>query len=354
MPKSLTECNNCFQRFESHYPYCPYCGDRAGSQLTLGTLFNNTISNYFSVDARFFKSFWPLIFKPGYLAKQFVEGRRLLYLHPAQMYLFISVIFFFLFSFISREQVVEVDNALKQDIERSNAYHDSINEQKIALKKELLVASLQEDEAQYDIEGLKNQELDSVKSVKSGSISLLGLVFNETEIDSMLKAGASDAEIYTYLGMKPSDGFLKKRTIQQIVKFFKNKSGGSILQAFYDNVPLAMFFLLPIFALILKLFYFRKGAFAHHLVFSFYFFAYIFMIFSLLVIVNLIWKSFPVWILALVMISTFLYLLLGVRRFYAQGYFISFIKSSVMTFAFLSFVLPSALFIMVTIAFLFY
>ena len=69
MRRSLTDCQNCNQRFESHYPFCPYCGMKSKDELTLGVLFNNTISNYFSVDARFFKSFIPLMFKPGYLAK---------------------------------------------------------------------------------------------------------------------------------------------------------------------------------------------------------------------------------------------------------------------------------------------
>ena len=101
---------------------------KAKDELTLGVLFNNTISNYFSVDARFFKSFIPLMFKPGFLAKQFVEGRRLLYLHPAQIYLFVSVVFFFLFSFIGNKQAESLDSALKKDIERSQIHNDSLEQ----------------------------------------------------------------------------------------------------------------------------------------------------------------------------------------------------------------------------------
>src|SRR5690606_9121010 len=114
--------------------------------------------------------------------------------------------------------------------------------------------------------------------------------------------------------------------------FFKTKSAGSILQAFYDSIPLAMFILLPIFALILKLFYFRKGRFVHHLVFTFYFFAFIFSVFSLLVIANLIWKDFPPWIMTLTVFSVFFYLFFGIKRFYAQRWLRSFIKSSAISF----------------------
>ncbi len=83
----------------------------------MGVLFYNTISNYFSFDARFFKSFLPLMFRPGYLAKRFVQGKRLQYLHPAQYYLFVSVVFFFLFSFQAREYTQKVDKALKKGFE---------------------------------------------------------------------------------------------------------------------------------------------------------------------------------------------------------------------------------------------
>jgi len=356
MSRSLKDCKNCLQQFESHYPHCPYCGQKADNQLTLGVLFNNTISNYFSVDARFFRSFIPLMFKPGHLAKEFVSGRRLLYLHPAQMYLFISVILFFLYSFISREQAASLDSALKKDIERSHVYKDSLQKaRQDSVARQKLVKTLEEHQDKLGISAEEIQKFDSInKNNKGLSGSIFNSNFSEMEIDSMLTAGASDQEIYTHMGMTSDDGYFKKRVYKQILKFFKNKSGGTILEAFYDSIPLAMFILLPIFALILKVFYFRKGRFAHHLVFSFYFFAFLFMVFSLLVIANLIWDNFPGWIVVMVMLSTFFYLWFGVKRFYEQGYFISFIKSNVVSFVFLSLVLPFAFVIMSFMAFLFY
>ncbi len=356
MPRSLKECKNCLQQFESHYSYCPYCGQKADDQLTLSVLFNNTLSNYFSVDARFFKSFIPLMLKPGYLAKQFVEGRRLLYLHPAQMYLFISIVFFFLFSFISREQAETIDNDLRKNIERSHAYQDSLKQKKQdSIAHQEFSKTVKSHLADLDLNQEEMQTLDSVITKdRKYSSSLFDMDFGQAEVDSMITAGNSDQEIYNFMGMKPDAGFFTKRAYHQALKFFKNKSGGSILQAFYDSVPLAMFILLPIFALILKVFYYRKGRFAHHLVFSFYFFAFLFMVFSMLVIVDLIWSNFPGGIIFLIMLSTFFYLFLGMKRFYGQGYILTFIKSNVVSFLFLSFVIPFAAVIMGLMAFLFY
>lgn len=364
MSRALKDCPNCLQRFASHYPHCPYCGQKAGDQLTLNVVFNNTISNYFSVDARFFKSFIPLMFKPGQLPKHFISGRRLKYLHPAQMYLFISIVFFFLFSFVSREKVEGFDNILKKELEHSQSYRDSIIKAShdIAETPYSLESDV-DDEKHFDITHQQQKQfLDSVLQAEKNRAHVnlnIGsnkkeIDFNEMEIDSMIAAGASDEELYKKLGMKTDDGYLTKRMYMQILKFLKTKSGGSILQEFLDSIPIATFILLPIFALLLKLFYYREGRFVHHLVFTFYFFAFLFSVFSLLVIVNLIWKDFPGWIMNLTLLSVFFYLFFGVKRLYGQGYIRSFIKSSAISLLFLAMVLPFTVLTMGLMAFLFY
>lgn len=110
----METCKNCENEFDKKFSFCPYCGQQAKVELTVRVLFYNTISNYFSFDARFFKSFIRLMIKPGLVAKRFVEGKRLKYLHPAQYYFFVSVIFFFIFSFKVREYNENANKALEQ------------------------------------------------------------------------------------------------------------------------------------------------------------------------------------------------------------------------------------------------
>jgi hypothetical protein len=120
MENHTKNCKNCEREFHEEFEFCPFCGQKTKEDLTLGVLFYNTISNYFSFDARFLRSFLPLMFRPGFLARKFVEGKRLRYLHPAQYYLFVSVIFFFLFSFQQREYTQQADKALKKGFESNN------------------------------------------------------------------------------------------------------------------------------------------------------------------------------------------------------------------------------------------
>jgi hypothetical protein len=359
MEKHTIKCPNCEKEFEEGFEFCPHCGQKAKEELTLGVLFYNTIANYFSFDARFLKSFIPLMFKPGYLPKKFLEGKRLLFLHPAQMYLFISVIFFFLYSFNVRETVQDVDKQFKKTNVDKNE-KDSIAIQTPVLDSiqlEKMMAPLKENNI---VTGLKEEDLkklDSMIKVENNNPevnNILNFDFNEKEIDSLIAIDAPNEDIYKAMGMDDDAGFFIRKIYTQMLKFYKERGLGSILQTFYDSIPLAMFFLLPIFALILKIFYFRRGRFSHHLVFSFYFFSFLFTVFSILTLVNLIWENFPGWITTLTMFSTFFYLFFAVKCFYGQGWFVSFFKSNVVSFTFLTFVIPLSAILMGLMAFLFY
>jgi hypothetical protein len=355
MKKEFIPCKNCENSYEKGFQFCPHCGQKTEDELTLGVLFYNTISNYFSVDARFFKSYIPLMFKPGYLPKKFIEGKRLLYLHPAQMYLFISVVFFFLFSFITRETTEQFDTALKNGFDKKEMVLDSINantEIDSIKAKQFLKPLI---ESKMPIEGVKNyNELDSIlKPQNKDQIVNSSFDFNEKKIDSLIAISAPDSEIYKAMGLNDDAGVFMQKLYKQVLKFYKQRNGGSILQAFYDSIPIAMFILLPIFALLLKLFYYKKGRFSHHLVFTFYFFSFLFMVFSILILADLIW-TIPAFLIGLVMFSTFFYLLLAIKNFYRQGYFLSFFKTGMISFLFLSFVIPLAVLIIGATAFLFY
>ena len=360
MEKHLIKCPNCEREFEEGFEFCPHCGQKAKDELTLKVLFYNTIANYFSFDARFFKSFIPLMIRPGYLAKKFLEGKRLLFLHPAQMYLFISVIFFFLYSFNVRDAVQEINQKVQKDELRKEHLADSLKSKQPVMdsvKLEKLMVPLKEGPM---LSGMSEEDVKKVDSIvkannnKGATNNFLNFDFNEKEIDSLIAMDAPEEVIYKAMGMGDDAGFWTHKIYAQMLKLYKDKGVGSILQTFYDSVPLAMFFLLPIFAFILKIFYFRRGRFSHHLVFSFYFFSFLFTVFSILVLTNLLWEKFPGGITTMIILSTFFYLMIAVKRFYEQGWFLSFFKTSVITFTFLVFVIPLAAVIMGVMAFLFY
>ncbi|WP_179315434.1 DUF3667 domain-containing protein [Winogradskyella undariae] len=359
MSTNQVKCKNCEKPFDDHFKFCPHCGQKVNDQLTLGVLFYNTINNYFSVDARIFKSFIPLMFKPGFLAKEFIKGKRSLYMHPAQMYLFVTIVFFALFSFTASNQRDMVNNELKKTLKSSRAIiSDSIKaNERIIIKRvkdsieNSSIRTALENNKKYT--GMTDNQIDSIFSQDDLLKPKLDFGFNEKELDSLIEADASEKEIYKTMGLDENPGWFKAKLYSQVLKFYKARDGGNILKTFYDTLPIALFFLLPIFAFILKLLFFLKGRYSHHLVFSLYYFSYLFMVFSIILGINLIW-DIPDFIDWLIVLSTNLYLFLALRNFYKQGWFLSFLKNGIVTFTFMSIVIPTAIVFIGFIAFLFY
>lgn len=354
MKSKKETCKNCEQQFKEGFKFCPYCGQQSKDELTVKVLFYNTISNYFSFDARFFKSFFPLLFRPGYLAGKFIEGKRLLYLHPAQMYLFISVVFFFLYSFSARKHKNAFDKAAKgnisnviiNDSSRVNQTFDSISAKNIIIPlKDKNVIS------EADFKDLV--KLDSLVKSETNTEGNETFLFNFKKIDSFIKIEAPKEVIYKAMGMSDDPNYFEKKFYPSVLKLYKNRDPGSIYLAAIDTIPIALFIILPLFALLLKIFFYKRGRFAHHLVFSFYLFSFLFTVFSAILAINFVWKV-PLSIIVIISFSTFFYLLIGIKRFYRRGWFVSFIKTAFITFIYFHFILLPAIVGIIAFSFLNY
>src|SRR5688500_354505 len=83
--------------------YCPHCGQKdIPRRQTLGELAFNFISSFSGYESKFFKTCRYLLIKPGFLANEYNTGKRERYFHPARMYVFISFIYFLLFTSVPR------------------------------------------------------------------------------------------------------------------------------------------------------------------------------------------------------------------------------------------------------------
>jgi len=326
---SKYQCKNCEESIDPSFYYCPYCGQETANTLTVGVLFSNTIKNYFSIDARFFKSFIPLMTKPGVLARLFVDGKRQLYLHPAQFYLFISIVFFFIFSFTIRQADDEVSKALE-----------------IGFDKDLPIDS---STVKMDSVGVK--AIDSVITASQKNSGAL-INFQKETLDSMIASGAPQSEKLLAMGMEEGTGVFFTKVYIQLLKLYEQKGGG-ILQALYDTIPISMFFLLPLFALLLKLLYWKRGTFAHHIVFSFYFFTFLFTTFCLLILANT-FLDIPIWVDVLVFLSFIIYLMLALHHFYESRWLGAFFKANFISLVYMLIVLPIAMVGVIFVSFLLY
>jgi hypothetical protein len=344
------QCKNCEKTFDESFDYCPYCGQETVDNLTFGVLFSNTIENYFSIDARFFRSFGTLMLKPGVLARRFVDGKRLKYLHPAQFYLFISVIFFFIFSFTIRKADTEVSKAIQKGLDQEISL-DSIKIKADSIEVAEARKALKENQKFIGISDSDLVDLDSVIKTDPQAANL-NFGFKTKTVDSLIAANAPMDQKLTAMGMKEDANAFTRRFYTQLLKFYE-KRGGGILQGLYDTIPVAMFLLLPLFALLLKLFYWKRGAFAHHMVFSFYFFTFIFTTFCILILANMI-VDVPVGLEVLILLSFVIYLMLALRNFYRSSWLGAFFKANIISFLYMLFIVPVAAIGIVLVSFMLY
>lgn len=95
-PVELTEhaCKSCGNVFTGLY--CNVCGEKV--ILPSDRSFRNFIGNFLTAltlaDNRFLKTLWLTIKNPGFLSKEYANGRRVNYIRPLQMFFVLNLIYF--------------------------------------------------------------------------------------------------------------------------------------------------------------------------------------------------------------------------------------------------------------------
>lgn len=97
-----THCENCGTQLAG--PYCHACGQHDFEfHRSFRHVFMEALENFFHFEGKFFRNIVVLLFWPGRLTQEFNQGKRAAQMPPFRLYLFVSVLFFFLF-FLDQER----------------------------------------------------------------------------------------------------------------------------------------------------------------------------------------------------------------------------------------------------------
>ncbi len=89
------KCLNCGKELSLEDNFCPTCGQvNDTNRLSIKQYFSEYLSGFFEFDNRFLRTVVPLLIKPGTVSKNYVNGRRIYYANPFQLYLHITILFF--------------------------------------------------------------------------------------------------------------------------------------------------------------------------------------------------------------------------------------------------------------------
>lgn len=304
--RSDKTCLNC--RFVVENKFCPNCGqENSDTRKTFQHLFIHFFEDLTHYENAFWRTIKNLLSKPAALTKEYLSGKRLSYLAPVRLYIFISFITFLLLALFPSDT-----NLFK---------NTSKKETTITTKNKSLQSNTQKKE--QDAKDLNEQ--DNILNFGYTSVA---------QLDSIQKnAPASD---------KLSDlNYWVNRKIQIVVE---NNTQSEIIEkfinSFYNNLPKVLFIFMPLFAFFLWLFHSKKRwYYFDHGIFTLHYFSFLLLLFLLLFLINKgidallesALLSFVQIILNFVGIGWMLYYFYPAHhRFYGETRFISFIKSSLL------------------------
>ena len=89
----MTACRNCGAALQGRY--CHACGQKAvSSEVSLNDLMHEGVHEFVHLDGKIFQTLKLLLFRPGELTVEFLQGRRARYIPPLRLYLICSLLFF--------------------------------------------------------------------------------------------------------------------------------------------------------------------------------------------------------------------------------------------------------------------
>ncbi len=264
---------NCGLKLKEQYDYCPSCGqENNDNQVSFGSLIKDFFANYFSLDSQFGRSVKPFFFKPGELTREFMEGKRVKYANPIRLYLVVSLIHFFFFSFHADFKSEEGDQIIKiteSESRQSLELGDSVNITSDTIwasdSKDLGIGITDEDEDDWPFSSEEWRIMDSMAKNKEFDYSTEAIEDSIRNSDKSFTAGYINRKVIMIL---QSD----EQTINRKI---------------VNNIPLSMFFLLPVSALLLKAL-FRKRLYINHLIHSLHLHSFVFLTLTLLWILLLV------------------------------------------------------------------
>jgi ABC-type multidrug transport system fused ATPase/permease subunit len=312
--------------------YCSECGqENTEPEESVWHLISHFFNDVTHFDGKFFSTLKLLLFHPGFLSKEYMNGRRARYLNPIRMYLFTSFIFFLVFF---------------------SVFHFNDNQFK---------------KVNFSLQGKTLQQIDSLPPAEFSDFTKLlndGVPMTREQFKHYRDSTKDNATIHffdngdmeRYHNKEQYDSAIAKDSIKpgwfkrhlaykqiELTEKYRNQ-GDKFLSDFFESImhhfPQMLFVSLPFVALLLRLLYIRQKKFYYvsHAIFTihFYIFVFIAMLFEIGIqqlekLGRLSWLSIVSNLLTFVILF---YLYKAMRNFYEQRRLKTIVKYMLFLFSF--------------------
>ena len=286
-------CTNCHEQLLNGR-YCSKCGQRHEPHIhSLREFLSEATEVITHADSRLWGTLAPLLFRPGFLTREFLRGRRARYLPPFRLYIVASVIFF-------------------------------------------LIASTGLHKAAFLQVGTEGGIPKKVELAKVDEASP-----QETPEERVSRFCSSNGNFAFGLPLAPR---IKESCSRIVVD-----KGRGLAEAMFHNLPRGLIVLIPLLALVMRLMYWRRY-YVEHLLFFVHNHAFTFLFLSLYTLairlvtadllgINKLLGSVSGWLVGLMTTAMVLYVLYytyrSMLRVYGQGKWVTRLKFTALAFAYI-------------------
>jgi hypothetical protein len=332
-------CLNCGTGLKG--PFCYYCGQPDRNFLRFfPALLREFMEDFLELDSRFVRTMKPLLFKPGRLTRDYLEGRRFRYTPPMRLYLFSSIAFFLLAAMLSANAInigARINPATGEpDVNIYGSNKQTQQEMLAEARKRLEEAGIEDAESVMAAMGEAEINLSGIaddsghEEFTTDQITIDGKPWDrETNpfVVDWLPGFIND-----WINDEISESPDKARQI--------NENPNLIVDKVFDILPGTMFVLLPVVALLFKFWYlFARRYYIEHLIFAMHNHSFMFVSLILILLLNIaggwfadsgltLGKSIGTWLIVALSVWMPVYMLISLRHVYRQNWFLTLVKFS--------------------------
>ena len=298
------DCSNCCTPLAEGMNFCPKCGQAVKDKIVpIKELAGDVVRDTLGFESKFINSFPKLLFCPGFLTNKFIEGKRAAYVPAVRMYIFISIVAFLIFSIDSGKELPD----------------DLIT---VPAQLEAIVDTLSAD---------TTSEFDLVLSL------------NGVQVDNMaaFKKKMDEVGFEVWLQEEMPDEPIMQFFMRKLFLMYENNGWQQVNQKIERNLSVMMFFLIPFFALLMKLLLWRNY-YVVHLIFCFHLVSFFFINMSIFELLD-IYVLNDISVVGLLLFIVYFYIALS--KVYKKRWFIN---APLALFSMILFIVSTAIFIICT------
>lgn len=234
----------------------------------------DSVGDFFHFDSKFFRTTVHLLFRPGFLTVEYLQGKRARYFQPFKLFLFVSIVYF-ITAGLMRSESPEAHTG-KQDSAGVVTAHNPEN-LRFSLKN--------------SNQALFTMPVDSLEQLvkKYGFNRLVDLQY-------------------------PRESWVTRFMIKQMIRN-RIKGFDTLQETITHTISRLIFVLIPIFALLLKLLYIRRRIpYYDHVIFTLHMISLVFILLWFGLFMSLLVK----WSTMTIILIISIYLFYGIKKVYRQ------------------------------------